>query len=149
MPVIYEFPGGTPRFFVPDEEDGDTNIYEYGTRRAVYYVQEKTVYAMDGTPAFWLGERGDAYLHPFDGTRPHFYFDLVDRKPGDPKPEKQEKLLGEMTPEEINALKPEEFEALSTSEEGRIAEAEFAIMVHKFGRRAAIEMVKDNAKKKK
>jgi hypothetical protein len=112
MAVIYEYPGGAPRFYVDDviatpslPEDPTTTlpvddsgapvkpelpdnefIYEIGTGRAVFVVQSRTVYAIDsGRAVFWINEDDfDPYLHPIDVTEPHrFYFGMFDRKPGD------------------------------------------------------------------
>jgi hypothetical protein len=115
MATIFEYPGGIPRYFT---NDGGDTIFEYGREGPVFVVQDKTIYGMDGKKAFWLGEGDDVYLHPFDGTRARFYFDMFDRKPGDPV------------------------------DEGKIDAAQFAVLVSKKGRRAAIAETLARAKKK-
>ncbi len=86
-----------------------------------------------GKPAFWIGEsEDDNYLHAFDGTPPRFYFDIFDKKLREQKPK---------LPEELEALQLD-------AKEARVAAVEFAILVSKIGRRAAIEEVKKRAEKK-
>jgi hypothetical protein len=119
MPVIFEHPGGLPRFHI---DDGGETLYEYGTNRAVGFVAEKTVFALDGTPAFWIGEDDDdRYLHPFDAAQPlRYYF--------------------------VRGLRQLKREA---KRRGGLLPGEIEILVLKVGRRAALEVLNSAEKKQR
>jgi hypothetical protein len=158
MPVIFEHPGGVPRFHA---DDVDGTLYEYGTNRAVGFVADKTVFAMDGTPAFWIGEDDDdRYLHPFDAAQPlRYYFDFLDSKPGAPPPDDEDVKLEDLKaaeaaqpdeektePRDIQGLRQLKREA---KKRGGLLPGELEILVLKVGRRAALEVLKDATKKQR
>ena len=118
----------------------ESTTYEHGTRNAVIYLQEKNVYAMDGTPVFWIGEDADdVHLHPYDVTQPlRFYFDLFDKKPGETDLKTEEpKLEDQARPEDaklggvkLAELKPED-----------LRPGDLTMLVKKLGRRAVFEIL--------
>jgi hypothetical protein len=135
MPVIYEHPGGHPRFFI---DEGDVIAYHYGTRQAAFFVNDQVFYTMDGTPAFWIGEEADdVALHPVDAAQPsRFYFDLFDRKPGaaqKPPEPTDDKNINEMN-EQLDRA--------------GLSPADFSLLIARLGHRAAFKELADRAAQK-
>ena len=78
MATLFEYPGGSPRYYT--RKHGNIHhVFAHGTGRGAFYIKGDTVFSTTGKPIFSIT---DNWLLPYDGSAATLYFgEPIDGEP--------------------------------------------------------------------